>query len=117
MAGKPKYIPEAAIPETLRAYLSYRKHHAEQFTPSIEIPIADTDDPDVLRKLVSYMKLHPEQAYGVVYQSRYNTVLVDPIQKIDGTFYPYERVLPTAGASTMRASSKSGKPVLKRWRI
>lgn len=114
MADKPKYIriPETAIPKTLRAYLSYRKHHAEQFTPSIEIPIADTDDPDVLRKLVAYMELHPEQSYGVVYQSRYNTMLVDPIQKLDGTFYPYERVLPTAGDGIVIVARKGGRFIL-----
>lgn len=114
MAGKPKYSPavEAALPKPLRAYLSYRKHHAEQFTPSTEIPIADTNDPNVLRKLVSYMKLHPEQAYGVIYQSRYNTVLVDPIQKIDGTFYPYERVLPTAGDGIVIVTRKEGRFIL-----
>ena len=116
MAGKPKYspVPETAIPKPLCAYLSYRKHHAEQFTPSKEIPIADTDDPDVLRKLISYMKLHPEQAYGVVYQSRYNTVIVDPIQKIDGTFYPYERVLPTAGDGIVIVACKEGMFLLLR---
>lgn len=60
MEGTPKYIPipETTIPKSLRDYLFYRKHHAAQFTPSAEIPIADTDNPDVLRKLISYMKLH-----------------------------------------------------------
>ena len=114
MEGTPKYItiPETIIPKPLRNYLFYRKHHAEQFTPSAEIPIADTDNPDVLRKLISYMKLHPEQVYGVVYQSRYNTVLVDPIQKLDGTFYPYERVLPTAGDGIVIVARKRGKFIL-----
>lgn len=114
MEGTSKYItiPETIIPKPLRDYLFYRKHHAEQFTPSAEIPIADTDNPDVLRKLISYMKIHPEQGYGVVYQSRYNTVLVDPIQKLDGTFYPYERVLPTAGDGIVIVARKRGKFIL-----
>ena len=58
------------------------------------------------------MELHPEQSYGVVYQSRYNTMLVDPIQKLDGTFYPYERVLPTAGDGIVIVARKGGRFIL-----
>lgn len=100
-------------PEALRDYQAYRSSHPEAFTPSAEIPIADTNDRDTLRELVRFSELH-HQAFGVIHQSRYNTVLVDPVTKPDGTFYPFERVLPTAGNGIVIVARRAGKFILLR---
>ncbi len=98
-------------PKELRDYQAYRKRHGGLFAPSDEIPIADTGDRAVVRKLVRSMELY-HQEFGMVYQSRYNTFLVDPIAKADGTYYPFERVLPTAGNGVVIAAMRAEKFVL-----
>ena len=90
-------------------YIAPRK--ASEFAPSDEIPIADTGDRAVVRKLVRSMELY-HQEFGMVYQSRYNTFLVDPIAKADGTYYPFERVLPTAGNGVVIAAMRAEKFIL-----
>lgn len=98
-------------PKELRDYQAYRKRHGGLFAPSDEIPIADTGDRAVVRKLVRSMELY-HQEFGMVYQSRYNTFLVDPIAKADGTYYPFERVLPTAGNGVVIAAMRAEKFIL-----
>lgn len=48
----------------------------------------------------------------MIYQSRYNTFLVDPIARPDGTYYAFERVLPTAGNGVVIVAWKAGKFIL-----
>lgn len=98
-------------PKALRAYQAYRNSHASQFSPSDEMPIADTNDKDTLRELISFSELHQKE-FGMIYRSRYNTLLVDPLRKSDGTFLPFERVLPTAGDGIVIVARKAGKFLL-----
>lgn len=98
-------------PRELRDYQAYRNRHADLFAPSAEVPVADTDDRGVMRELVRSMEIY-HQKYGMIYQSRYNTFLVDPIARPDGTYYAFERVLPTAGNGVVIAAWKAGKFIL-----
>lgn len=98
-------------PKALRDYQAYRNSHASQFSPSDEMPIADTNDKDTLRELISFSELHQKE-FGMIYRSRYNTLLVDPLRKSDGTFLPFERVLPTAGDGIVIVARKAGKFLL-----
>lgn len=98
-------------PRELRDYQVYRSKHASQFAPSAEISVADTSDRTVVRKLIRSMEIY-HQKFGMVYQSRYNTFLVDPIARPDGTYYAFERILPTAGNGVVIAARRGEKFIL-----
>ncbi len=68
----------------------------DAFKPVSEYPIADTSSNEVVKKLLRSEELF-NYKYGVVYNSNYNTLIVDPIENGEEDFYPYERVLPTNG--------------------
>lgn len=83
----------------LKKYISYR--HANKngnlFTDSDIYPIADIDDRLVRKKIIRLEERY-NCKFGVVYQSNFNQMLVDPICKEDSLF-PYERVVPKADAN------------------
>ena len=91
--------------EQMKRYLSFRKSAPKAlFAPSIQYPIAETgvtgqENHDVLHNIARAEELY-NYHYGVVYQSPYHTLLVDPICRNAGgsiSYYPYERVVPRAG--------------------
>lgn len=61
---------------------------------SSEYPIADVTDREVLKAIVRNQELY-KRKYGVVYNSAFNTMIVDPI-KNDRNFFSYERIVPSA---------------------
>ena len=70
------------------------------FAPSDVYPIADISDRNTLGLIRRDEELH-QRTYGVVYQSRFHRLVVDPIVRTDakdgkGAFFPYERVIPVA---------------------
>ena len=64
-----------------------------------ELFLADTSDRRILKQLVRDEELH-SRSYGMIYQSPFNTVLVDPVVNVSASLqniFPYERVIPTQG--------------------
>ena len=83
-------------PAELKKYRALRKSEPEPkkcFAESSIYPIADVEDSDLTAQLIRQEELF-HRKYGLVYQSKYNTMIVDPIKGKNGIF-PYERVLPT----------------------
>jgi 8-oxo-dGTP pyrophosphatase MutT (NUDIX family) len=83
-------------PAELKKYRALRKSEPEPkkyFAESSIYPIANVEDSDLTAQLIRQEELF-HRKYGLVYQSKYNTMIVDPIEGENGIF-PYERVLPT----------------------
>jgi 8-oxo-dGTP pyrophosphatase MutT (NUDIX family) len=82
----------------LKKYIKYRKDPANKplFAKAELYPIAEVDNADVVRELARQEELFHWQ-FGITYQSKYNQMVVDPIVAGNGRYYPYERVVPTAG--------------------
>jgi hypothetical protein len=95
--------------KALNDYIKLKNRSAERvqgggrnlFAPMSEYPIADVGDKDVQYKLTRYEELHGSK-FGVVYRSRFNTFLVDPVladsaKSGSDKVFPYERVVPSSG--------------------
>ncbi len=90
--------------DQMKQYLSFRKNNASLFKGSDIYPIADLSDDNCDRNKVLKALARDEELfgrrYGVVYKSKFNTMVVDPIiDRRDSavSYYPYERVVPTSG--------------------
>ena len=104
----------------------YRQLLADQgmrklFAPSQACPLVfaeqdedgnETDDARIaeLRRLE---EMHGYR-FGVVYESAYNRVVVDPVKNREGGYFPYERVIPKAGNGVVLLTVCNGKFVLLR---
>lgn len=97
----------------LNKYIEYKKDKKRSalFVKSREYPIADLEDNDVVKSLSGLEELY-HYKFGVVYESRYNTVLVDPIESKDGSFFPYERVIPSSGNGVIMITKYKDKFIL-----
>ena len=89
-------VMTSAETQELRRYKQLRAKHPAWFAPSKVYPIADTANPEVVRSIRRSEELFSRQ-YGVVYQSRFHTVAVDPVIGEDGEIFPYERVMGSSG--------------------
>lgn len=85
----------------LRRYAAMKKaeKNSKVFEESDVYPIADISDNSVIRKLLRLEELY-NYRFGVVYKSKYNTVLADPIKDKAQSLKPYfsyERIIPSSG--------------------
>lgn len=84
----------------LKKYIDYQKNtaHLELFKNSQIYPLADTTNETVKKCLLRLEELYGYK-FGVIYQSTYNTLIVDPIKSNEhsgqNSFFPYERVVPS----------------------
>ncbi len=108
-----KYI----IPQRLMSYQRKRypnlksKDHTDAI-PTLEYyPVAPADTLDAITELLRVEEL-TDKEYGIVYQSKYNTLVVDPIIHKNGSIYPYERIIPTDGNGVAILTVCDGKFVL-----
>ncbi len=93
---------------------------AELFSPSTEIPLINDsclhDDSSYLKKMIRCEEMH-NYNFGVIYESQYNRLIVDPIISSKGSkkpFYPYERVVPSDGTGVVMVTMHNDKFVLLR---
>ena len=105
------------MPPGLDRYRKMICSGSADFSESHVYPIADVTNPTVLEDVIRHEEVtHGE--FGLIYQSQYNTLLVDPIaipqtgEQGQRQFFPYERVLPTAGNGVVMATIHQGKFVL-----
>jgi len=95
-AEKQSGIIASAKTDALRNYLRLRNAGRDSiFTESNIYPIMDLDDDRSVEAIRRSEDLNGYQ-YGIVYQSKFNTLIVDPILK-NGIIFPYERIVPTNG--------------------
>lgn len=80
--------------EELKKYTCFYKNNPDLVAESSEYRIADVTDREVLKAIVRNQELY-KQKYGVVYDSAFNTMVVDPIKNGQG-FFSYERIVPSA---------------------
>ncbi len=91
--------------------LKLRDSLKDTFEPVNEYPIADISNEEVVKKILRSEELF-NYKYGVVYNSDYNTMIVDPIENGENGFYPYERVIPTKGEGVVVVAVCEGKFIL-----
>lgn len=105
------------VPRALSRYLAMARSNSSDFSESDIYPIANVGNPKVIEKIVRQEEITLEE-FGLIYESPFNTLLSDPIvspDSGDGTsraFFPYERMLPTAGNGVVIATIHKGKFVL-----
>ena len=94
--------------------------HAGYFKASDVYPLSlrntkrvDVDNIQVTRVLCRLEEMYGYR-FGVVYESRFNSVVVDPVNKEGGGYFPYERVIPKAGDGVVALTVCNGKYVLLR---
>lgn len=80
--------------DELKKYTKFYKSSPDLFAQSSEYPIADVTDRETLKAIVRNQEVY-KRKYGVVYNSTFNTMIVDPI-KDKGEFFSYERIVPSA---------------------
>lgn len=88
------------------------------FDQSSEIPFADGfrgDSSLFLKRMTRFEEVH-NQHYGVIYESKYNQLVVDPIKtnRLDEPVKQYERIIPVGRNGTVMVTVHDGKFVLLR---
>lgn len=107
---------------SLKKYISLQKEKPDKFLNiyekmNIEIINDNSSKNEVIKEILRLEELFGYN-FGVVYQSKYNTMVVDPLinddRENDNTkpYYPYERVLPTGKNGTVIVTVHNGKLVL-----
>lgn len=83
----------------MKKYIKLRKNAIKSdsllFRDSDIISLCDVDDDNVVKALLRKEEIY-NQRYGVIYQSKFNKLLVDPV-KCNGISFPYERMTPASG--------------------
>ena len=94
--------------------------HAGLFRASDVYPLSihgsdrrDIESTQTTRELCRLEEMYGYR-FGVVYESRFNSVVVDPVKKDGGGYFPYERVVPKAGNGVVALTMCNGKFVLLR---
>lgn len=105
---------------SMKQYIKYRGSVDNSLFSNSEVyPIAETDDTFVIRNLSRLEELF-NYKFGVVYKSKYNTMLVDPIMNNHDSqyiYYPYERIIPTSGSGVVMVTKHKDKfVILKQYR-
>lgn len=99
----PAQAPDASLP-------------SDRIAEPGELFMADTSDRRILKQLVRDEELHA-RSYGMIYQSPFNTVLVDPVVNVSASpqrIFPYERVIPTQGDGAVIMTRCRGSLLLLR---
>lgn len=79
--------------DELKQYTDFYKRNPNLVAHSTEYPIADVTDRKTLKAIVRNQELY-RRKYGIVYNSLFNTMVVDPIAD-NNEFFSYERVVPS----------------------
>lgn len=97
----------------LRKYIEMTKLDDKKdiFRKSTVYPIADIKNQAVVEELLRLEELY-NYHFGVTYKSKYNMMLTDPICSSSGSFFPYERVIPSSGNGVVMVTVHKGKYIL-----
>ncbi len=99
--------------DAIRKYENTKKekNYSALFKISKIYPIADTTDSAILKNLLKLEELY-NYHFGIVYKSRFNMMCVDPIIDSNGGYFPYERIIPTAGNGVVMVTKHNSNFVL-----
>ena len=108
--------------DAMRKYIELRANPKMEklFAPSPVYPLAIAQPDEHCNKgdsiIVELGRLEETFGcrFGVVYESKYNSIIVDPVKKDGGGYFPYERVVPKAGDGVVALTVCNGKYVLLR---
>lgn len=97
----------------LRKYIQFKRENntSPLMSDSDVYPLADTEDENVLRVLLRQEEVQ-HRKYGLVYESAYHKILVDPIVGGKNGYFPYERVIPAKGNGVVMVTMCNGKFIL-----
>ena len=87
------YVRTSEIKKYIRLFRN--RKNDKLFTESDIYPIYNVEDTGVVRDILRNEEMYHHR-YGVIYQSPYNTLLVDPVE-YNGKCIPYERMTPSSG--------------------
>lgn len=74
-------------------------------------PVADVNEPETVAELMRLEELY-DYHFGIVYESLYNRLIVDPVVAHDGSLFPYERIMPTNKGGVVILTRYKGKYLL-----
>lgn len=101
----------------LKKYAAWKNRQVAQQNDAVAdspvYPMVDVNDPNVAERLVRMEELY-HYHFGMVYESRFNRMVVDPILAEDGGIFPYERVLPANDDGVVILTRYKGRFVLLR---
>ncbi len=103
------------VPRSISDYQSFvceskkkaeNKSSEDLFKNNSMYPLANVSDQNVIKELIREEEMYG-YTFGIVYKSDYNRMVVDPIEvqnkkddagsNTESSYYPYERIIPTAG--------------------
>lgn len=106
------------VPAALKEYAKWQAKDPARFSPSEVYPIAALDRAEVSKDLMPRLIRQEElfgYRFGVIYKSKYNMLLVDPVWSKDGKphpFFSYERIIPASNPGVVMVTHCNGKFVL-----
>lgn len=74
-------------------------------------PVADVNQPETVAELMRLEEIY-NYHFGIVYESPYNRLIVDPVVADDGSLFPYERIMPTNQDGVVILTRYEGKYLL-----
>lgn len=74
-------------------------------------PVADVNQPETVAELMRLEEMY-NYHFGIVYESPYNRLIVDPVVADDGSLFPYERIMPTNQDGVVILTRYKGKYLL-----
>lgn len=110
---------EFVTPYAIKKYINYRKINSgmQDVAQSTEYQLAAVENPEVVRDLIRNEELYHIK-YGLIYESPYNILMVDPIVKRTDTslektsIISYERILPAVDNGVVLVTMHKGKFIL-----
>lgn len=74
-------------------------------------PVADVNEPETVAELMRLEEMY-NYHFGIVYESSYNRLIVDPVVADDGRLFPYERIMPKNKGGVVILTRYKGKYLL-----
>lgn len=102
--------------DAIKQYMGLQTGSGQYFAESSAYPIADLTGRNPSKDTVVKKLLRLEELFGyhfgITYKSKFNTVVVDPIETADNAekpYFPYERIIPTSGRDGVVMIPKHGE--------
>ena len=95
-----KYVPiDFVKTDEIKRYINMRKEcggsDCSLFRDSNIYSLYNVDDDSIVKMILRNEEIY-NRKYGIIYQSKYNKLLVDPVEN-EGECIPYERMTPASG--------------------
>ena len=103
---------DVVTPKEMKKYIKFKKNNIDKgyFEHLASYPIADMEDDKTKKELLKLEEIY-QYNFGIPYESKYNTLVVDPVSGNENPF-SYERILPTGGRGVVVVAKYNDKFVL-----